>query len=99
MWRIIGLIESRSGDLEILPQHAIAAKDGAADFDSWQIANTIVQAMMGHYASVKEKSAIRYLIVPVIDDALLKQVHGSAPQQPVAPSPPQISFSGVHTPA
>ncbi len=98
MWRIIGLIESRSGDLEVLPQHAIAAKDGLADFESWQIANTIVQAMIAHFASVKTKEAIRYLIVPVIDDALLRQVHGgSAPAQPVAPAAPQISFGGSNT--
>lgn len=97
MWRILGLIESRSGDLEVLPQWAVAATPELGDFSVFSEAETVRNAMASHHVQTKEKAAIRYIIMPVIDAALLGQLRGVP--VPVAPQAPQMTFNAGSAPA
>lgn len=96
-YRIIGILEGRNGHLAILPPEAVAVGE-ANHFNAYNDAQTVAEAMKHQMA--KEKATLRYLVVPTIDDALLKQLHGgSAAPQPVNPAP-RLNFGnrGESTP-
>ena len=87
-WKIIGIIESRSGDIAILPEWAIGTPN---EFTQHGDATTVAAAMCAVFA--KEKTPIRYLVMPTIDDALIGQVRGAP--APVNPQPASmLSFGG-----
>lgn len=97
-YRIIGILEGRNGHLAILPDSAVAVGE-ANHFNSHNDAQTVAEAMKGQMA--KEKATLRYLVVPTIDDALLRQLHGtSAAAPPPLANVPALSFGnrGERTP-
>lgn len=90
VWKIVGLIESRSGDLEVMPEWVIGTPNA---FDSYNDANVLRESMQQIHVASKEKTAIRYLVLPAIDPSLLNQVRGiNQPQQPAPPPAPAINF-------
>lgn len=91
MWRIVGLIESRSGDIEFLPQWAVSSTPELGDFGNYADAQLVADAMVKHHAQLKERTPIRYMVMPVIDEALLAQLRGAPAPQPVAT--PQLGFN------
>ena len=96
-YRIIGILEGRNGHLAILPDSAVAVGE-ANHFNAYNDAQTVAEAMKAQMA--KEKATLRYLVVPTIDDSLIKQLHGgSATPQPV-PHSPRLTFGnrGESTP-
>jgi hypothetical protein len=88
-WKIIGIIESRSGDIAILPEWAIGTPN---EFTQHGDATTVASAMSAVFA--KEKTPIRYLVMPTIDDALISQVRGAPSPLPPQPAPNTLSFGG-----
>jgi hypothetical protein len=94
-YRIIGILEGRTGHLAILPDSAVAVGD-ANHFTSHNDAQTVAEAMK-HQMS-KEKATLRYLVVPTIDDALLKQLHGGQAAPPPVPQAPALSFGRPQQP-
>jgi len=88
-WKIVGIIESRSGDIAILPEWAIGTPN---EFTQHGDAQIVANAMLSVFA--KEKTPIRYLVMPTIDDALISQLRGAPSTVP--PPPPQnaLSFGG-----
>lgn len=77
-WKILGLIEGRSGSITVMPEWAIGAPN---DFKQHADATTIRDAMAT--AMAKEKTTVRYVVVPAIDDALLGQMQQSVQPQPM----------------
>ena len=102
MWIVVGFVESRSGDVEIMPAWAIGSPNS---FASQQDANTVRDAMQSHIERSKAERvaaspgvggggpAIRYVVLPAIDDSLIRQLHGGAPASAPAPAAPSLSFS------
>lgn len=76
-WKIAGIIEGRSGNVAILPEWCIG---GPNDFKNVAEAETIREAMAN--AVAKDKTAIRYVLLPAIDDALIAQVRELGAPQP-----------------
>jgi hypothetical protein len=89
-WKILGLIEGRSGSITVMPDWAIGAPN---DFAHHSDAATIRDAMA--QAVAKEKTTVRYVIVPAVDDALLQQMRASSQPQPA----PQIAHLFAKPPA
>jgi hypothetical protein len=93
-WKIIGLVESRSGDIAILPEWCIGKPN---DFANHAEAVQIQEAMQAVHVKAKEKTPIRYLVMPAIDETLIKQVRGIAHPEPT-PQIPALSFGGKQQP-
>lgn len=87
-WKIAGLIEGRSGNITVVPESFIGEHN---NFNNLAEAETIKDAM--NQAVLKEKTTIRYVLLPAIDDALIQQVRQLGAPQP-APRAPAISFTG-----
>jgi hypothetical protein len=102
MWKVVGVIESRGGDIEIMPEWTIGKPN---EFNSIADANAIRDAMQGQIE--KERlarlaaapgvggagPAIRYMVLPAIDEALIRQLHGGEPMPAPKPSGPVLSFN------
>jgi hypothetical protein len=88
-YRIIGILEGRNGHLAILPDAAVAVGE-ANHFNAYNDAQTVAEAMKHQMA--KEKATLRYLVVPTIDDALLKQLHGGSAAPAPVQNVPQLTF-------
>lgn len=98
-WKILGLIESRGGDLEILPAWCIGEPNS---FDNLQHASLVrdqMQAIVDTQRAPRGAAAIeapklppiKYMLVPAIDDGLIAQLHGKAAAPPIAQTP-ALSF-------
>lgn len=109
MWKVIGLVESRSGDVEFLPEWSVGKPN---EFQSQADANTICDAMQAHVERLKALRtaaapgvggsagpSIRYMVLPAIDDQLIDQLHGGAVAKPQVPAPPALSFGGPRQPS
>lgn len=107
-WKIVGVIESRGGDVEIMPEWTIGKPN---DFTSISDANTIRDAMQGQIEKERQLRlqaapgvggagpAIRYMVLPAIDDGLIRQLHGGEPLAPPKPTGPVLSFSNPAKPS
>lgn len=102
MWKIVGLIESRGGDVEVLPEWAVGTPN---EFQNQTEANTVRDAMQGYVEKLKAERtmaapgvggsagpSIRYMVLPAIDDNLIGQLRGILPPQPTQVQMPQLSF-------
>jgi hypothetical protein len=87
-WIIVGLVESRSGDVEILPDWCIGKPNG---FNAQSDALTVRESMQAAVDAMKSKTNIRYIVLPAIDDGLITQLHGTSPPA-AAPKLPTLSF-------
>lgn len=87
-WIIVGLVESRSGDVEVLPDWCVGKPNS---FDAQSDALTVRDSMQAAVDAMKAKTAIRYIVLPAIDDKLMSQLHGTAPPA-AAPKTPTLSF-------
>lgn len=92
-YKIVGICESRSGDVEFLPEWAIGSpNDFAALVDAEQV-RLAMQAFVDKQKAERAASAgaslagpaIRYVVLPAIDPSLQRQLQ-PAPQ-PSAPEP------------
>ncbi len=102
-WKVIAIIESRAGDLEILPEWCIGKQN---HFDNLSHATTVKDSMQqivdaqraprtpGQSDSPK-LPPVKYMIVPCIDQNLIDQLHGKQPA-PQQPAPPALSFSAAN---
>lgn len=88
-WKIVGIITGRDGSVAFLPEWA-TAEPGTNTFTAHAQAMTVRDAMA--QITEKEKLTLRYAVVPVIDEALLQQLRGEAPQQQRQPPVPALSF-------
>ncbi len=101
-WKVVGLVESRSGDLEFLPEWTIGSPN---NFGAHSEATMVRDAMQSHVERNKAERtaaspgvggagpAIRYMVLPAIDDGLIAQLHGGSPSHPSSPPAPQLSFN------
>lgn len=101
-WKIVGVIESRSGDVEVMPEWTIGSPN---EFQNHVDAIAIRDAMQHQIEKRRQERlaaspgvggaagpSISYLVLPVIDKALLTQLHGGAPTAPPPPTVPALSF-------
>lgn len=95
-WKVIAIIESRAGDLEVLPEWCLGTQN---NFENVSHA-TLVRDSMQHIvdsnrsprvagqAEAPKLPPIKYMIVPTIDQGLIDQLNGKQPapqqQQPAA---------------
>lgn len=104
MWKIIGLLESRGGDIEFLPEWSISTP-GTNAFDAQSSANSVCSALNSYVEELRRKklqeapgvggasTSIRYMVLPCIDPHLLAQVNGGSVAPAPQPSTPALSFS------
>ena len=99
-WKIVGLIESRAGDLEILPDWTIGAPN---DFDNLQHATLVRDSMQSivdnqraprNGIDTPKLPPVKYMIVPAIDGNLIDQLQGKAPAPAQQHQSPPLSFGG-----
>lgn len=101
-WKIVGIIESRGGDLEVLPEWTIGAPNS---FDNVTHANLVRDSMQGivdahrsprtgQQHEAPKLPPIKYLVVPAIDQGLIDQLNGKQPQ-PTQPAAPALSFGAT----
>lgn len=94
-WKIIGLIEGRSGSITVLPEWSIGEPNHFEAHSDAEAVRTAMAEIMK-----KEKLTLRYLIIPAIDEALITQLRGGRgdmrpnPQ----PAPPGLSFGAPPAP-
>lgn len=86
----MGLVESRSGDVEVLPEWCVGKPNG---FASQSDAVTVRDSMQAAVDAMKARTTIRYVVLPAIDDSLLAQLHGGNPTTAPLPTTPALSFS------
>lgn len=101
-WKVVGLVESRSGDLEFLPEWTIGSPN---NFGAHSEATMVRDAMQSHVERNKAERtaaspgvggagpAIRYMVLPAIDDGLIAQLHGGSAPHPSSPPTPQLTFN------
>lgn len=107
-WKIVAIIESRAGDLEILPEWCVGSPNS---FDHVSQANLVRDSMQsivdaqraprggGASPDVPKLPPIKYLIVPAIDAHTIDQLNGKQPAPPQQqPSPPPLTFGLPHVP-
>ncbi len=99
MWKVIAIIESRGGDLEVLPEWTIgepnrfenASHAGLVRDSMQQIVDAQRAPRTAGQHDLPKLPPIKYLVVPAIDQGLIDQLNGKAPPpQPAAPPP--LSF-------
>lgn len=102
MWKIVGTIESRGGDIEVLPEWTIGKPN---EFQSYAEADTIRGAMQNIIEKEVAKRlaqapgvggagpAIRYVVLPAIDESLIRQLRGGEIIEAPKPSLPTLSFN------
>lgn len=102
-YKIVGICEGRSGDVEFLPEWAIGEPNS---FSSLANANHVCASMQAHVDRVKAERvaaspgiggstgpAIKYMVLPALDSALLQQLHAHAAPAPApVPTGPVLSF-------
>jgi hypothetical protein len=102
-WKIVGIIESRGGDLEVLPDWTIGAPN---DFQSLQHATLVrdsMQSVVDHQraprgaADAPKLPPVKYMILPAIDGNLIDQLQGNAPPPTQQQHAPSLSFGGAPT--
>lgn len=106
-YKIVCVCEGRSGDVEFLPEYAIG-DPGFNSFNSIVDADHVRASMQAHVDKLKAQRvaqspgvggsagpAFQYMVLPVIDQALVQQLHGHAPPPPVSPTGPVLNFGGA----
>lgn len=88
-WKIAGIIEGRSGSVTVLPESLIGSPNS---FTNYAEAETVRDAMA--HATAKDKTTIRYVLLPAIDEALLEQLRAAGAPQP-APTRPANALSAA----
>jgi hypothetical protein len=101
-WKIVGIIESRAGDLEILPEWAVGTPNC---FDNIQQANLVRDSMQAivdqqraprggpQSPDVPKLPPIKYMLVPSIDTSTIDQLNGKHPTpQPQQQQASPLSF-------
>lgn len=89
MWKIIGLIEGRSGALSAMPPELIGQPNEFYDPGSAQRA---AQAMNDSILKLDTKT-IRYTIIPAIDDGLHEALRGSTQHEQVPIAKPLAGWN------
>lgn len=99
-WKVIAIIESRAGDLEILPDWCIGTLNS---FDNVTHATLVRDSMQqivdanrsprvpGH-AEAPKLPPIKYMLVPTIDQNLIDQLNGKQPAPQQQQQNPALSF-------
>lgn len=97
----MAIIESRAGDLEVLPEWCIGDPN---HFEHLNHATTVRDSMQAitdqqraprtpGQSDAPKLAPIKYMIVPCIDQNLIDQLHGKQPApQPQPQQPPPLSF-------
>lgn len=108
MWKVVGVIESRSGDVEFLPEWTIGTPNEFSSKADAEAVRQAMQAQIEHMRIERLQAApgaggagpsIRYIILPAIDQFLISQLHGGDPvRQPAKPQTPALTFSTQPTP-
>lgn len=102
-WKIVAIIESRAGDLEVLPEWTLGAPNNFDNLTHATLVRDQMQAIVdgqraprGGAASpdVPKLPPIKYLIVPAIDPNLIDQLNGKQPA-PAQQQAPALSFGGA----
>lgn len=98
-WKVIGIIESRAGDLEVLPEWSIGTPNS---FENLAHATTVKDSMQSivdqqraprtaGQSDAPKLPPVKYMVLPCIDSATIDQLHGRQPAPQPQP-PPTLSF-------
>lgn len=93
-WKIVGIIESRAGDLEVLPAWCVGEPNSFDNFQQATLVRDSMQSIVDQQRAprggpqspdVPKLYPIKYMLVPAIDPSLIDQLNGKHP----SPAPPQ----------
>lgn len=97
-WKIVGIIESRAGDLEVLPDWTIGTPNTFDNLQHVMLVRDSMQSIVDNQRAPRgapdapKLPPVKYMVLPAIDESLIAQLQGKQPPPQHQPSAPPLSF-------